>query len=571
MSDFPPPFVPPSLTVPLPPPEVGEGSPWAPIDAENRDRILDWWRAWWRRVFFPWLASFIAALNTWLEAAEAYIIAHAISGYSWRVTATALDPIIGHTTAAVFVVDQAFRPLVIGDLVMDEGEANTYGEITAVIDPTHATVTTLGTLKGLTGHGWWVTATPISASGTTDVVLTAEADRLPQVNDLVSDESSVLRYGIVTVVIDPTHVTVSPLGVLRGLPGFGWWATTTPITHSGTTDVVLSAGPDRLPQINDLVVDDTTSSAYGEITAVADPTHVTVAYVNTLQGPPGDTTGTVVSVVAGTGITVDNTDPENPVVSADLTTAVESVVAGSHVTVDSTDPLNPVVAAPGSTVYNAPDTLVLRDSDGYTNVKDPVAGHQAASKSYVDSNFEPVGGGVQSVDTTSAFLHVDNTDPHNPVVTIPPLDNPGLNAVYSYVVAFHNNQSSDGKWGIEDTTNTGRGQWFAGVGNAGTAQMGGGNTQGDSHVISREFVEFSALATTGTFAGDVAVVEVQPIGVNYNMISSGGRGPSAGLPQYEAVNLPNYGLNDTRRGALAFNLTTGRPCFYDGVLTWTDL
>jgi len=288
MSDFPGPFDPPELDVPLPPPEVGFGSPWAPADGENRDRILDWWRMWWRRVFFPWLSAFLAALNAWLEAAEAYIIAHAISGYSWRTTATVLDPVVGHTTAATFTgVDQAFRPLVVGDLVADETAAKTYGEITAVIDATHATVTTLGKLSGLDGHSWWTTTTPISATGTTDVTLTAEAGRLPQVGDFVSDQTSALRYGEVTALIDATHVTVAPLGVLRGLAGFGWWVTATTIAHTGTTDVVLSSGPDRLPQINDLVVDETPSSAYGEIIAVGDATHVTVAYVNTLEGPAG--------------------------------------------------------------------------------------------------------------------------------------------------------------------------------------------------------------------------------------------------------------------------------------------
>lgn len=50
------------------------------------------------------------------------------------------------------------------------------------------------------------------------------------------------------------------------------------------------------------------------------------------------------SVVAGSGISVDNTDPKNPVVSND---GVLSVVAGAGVSVDNTDPQNPVVSATG--------------------------------------------------------------------------------------------------------------------------------------------------------------------------------------------------------------------------------
>lgn len=285
--DFPGPFDPPSLTVPLPPPEVGEGSPWAPADGENRDRILDWWRAWWRRVFFPWLVRFLAYLNAWLLAAENYIKAHAISGYSWRTTTTDLAE-SGTTTGVAFTnVDQAYRPLVVGDMVSDQSPFERYGIITAVTDPTHATVETLGQLHGVAGHGWWITQTPISATGPTTVTLPAMTDRLPQVNDLVSDTTSALRYGEVTAVVDDTHVTVTPLGQLRGLAGFGWWSTATPIAHTGTTAVVLASGPDREPQINDLVVDESEQSAYGEITVVTDTTHVTVAYIGILQGPAG--------------------------------------------------------------------------------------------------------------------------------------------------------------------------------------------------------------------------------------------------------------------------------------------
>jgi hypothetical protein len=570
-----------SPTVDLNPPMVGTASPFIHVDGQNRDLILESIRAWLRTVLYEWTKAWQAYLEYWLALvaawlnefvveADAYITDHAISGYSTRLTATPLNPT--GTTVVVFAgVDVDHRPVVVGDIAIDESDDSRYGIVTSVIDTTHAVVQVTGSIKGRAGHGWWVTATTISASGTTDVVLTAESDRVPQVNDLVSDLSSALRYGIITVVSDPTHVTVAPLGTLRGLPGFGWWATTTPITHSGTTPVVLSSGPDRLPQVNDLVVDDTASAAFGEITVVTDATHVTVAYVGTLQGPPGDTTGTVVTVQAGTGITVDNTDPENPVVSADISSAVLSVQPGVNVDVDSTDPLNPIVSAPGSTTYNDPSTLAARDSDGRISAVDPIAGHNVATKSYVDSNFSPAGSGVQSVETTSDFLEVDNTDPHNPVVTIPALDNPGLNAGSSYVIAFHNNQASDGKWGLQDATNTDRGLYFAAAGNASDAVIGGGNTQGDSYVRTREFIVLSSVNTLGTFAGDVTVVEFKPNGPRFNMTATGGRGAGQGLPQYAAVDLPNFGIGGDNAGAMAFNTTTGRPCFYDGISAWTDL
>lgn len=218
-----PPFVPPeppeppTLNVPLPPPEVGFGSPWAPADAENRDRILDWWRMWWRRVFFPWLAAFLAWLKAWLDAAAEYITQHAVNGHSWWKTDT---PIVPETITVVTISPaDEFRPLLVGDLVSDTTRDVNYGRIVAVVDATHAEVEWIGSLLGLPGYGWWSTATEIAPSGTTPVVLAASPDREPQVNDLVVSTAESDNYGRIVSVTDPTHVVVEYLGSLRGPAG----------------------------------------------------------------------------------------------------------------------------------------------------------------------------------------------------------------------------------------------------------------------------------------------------------------------------------------------------------------
>lgn len=51
---------------------------------------------------------------------------------------------------------------------------------------------------------------------------------------------------------------------------------------------------------------------------------------------------------AGTGITVDNSDPKKPIINATGGGGgggIESVVAGDNVKVDDTDPLNPIINA----------------------------------------------------------------------------------------------------------------------------------------------------------------------------------------------------------------------------------
>lgn len=64
--------------------------------------------------------------------------------------------------------------------------------------------------------------------------------------------------------------------------------------------------------------------------------------------------GSVATIVPGTGIDVDDTDPVNPVVSLDSASiaslaladsAVQSIVPGANVSVDDTDPQNPIVSA----------------------------------------------------------------------------------------------------------------------------------------------------------------------------------------------------------------------------------
>lgn len=331
------PTPPPALDVPLAPPEVGFGSPWAPADGENRDRILDWWRMWWRRVFFPWVIAWTAYwdaqwtrlalyINTWISAADEYIIEHAIAGYSFRTTAT---PIAATGTTDVVITvgeDTDHRPLVVGDLVVDETQDSRFGVITVVIDDTHATVAVLGAFKGYAGHGWWVTATVIAHAGTTAVILPIDATRIPQVGDIVVDSSASAAWGAITIVTDATHATVAYIGTLQG-----------PIGPQGDPG---DPGPQGDPGLVQAVI------AGDNITVDStDPANPIVS-----AGSAGSSL--VETVVAGDNIAVDSTDPANPIVSA--VGVVNSVVAGDNVAVDSTDPANPIVIVDGAGFAGAP-------------------------------------------------------------------------------------------------------------------------------------------------------------------------------------------------------------------------
>jgi len=63
--------------------------------------------------------------------------------------------------------------------------------------------------------------------------------------------------------------------------------------------------------------------------------------------------GQVDSIVAGSNVTVDNTDPVNPVVSSSASGGqVDSIVAGTNVTIDNTDPINPIINSAGGTALS---------------------------------------------------------------------------------------------------------------------------------------------------------------------------------------------------------------------------
>jgi hypothetical protein len=263
-----------SPSIPLNPPMVGSINPFQHVDGNNRDIILEAIRTWVRVSLLPWTTSWqeqltewegdvATQLDAWMVLADDYITAHAISGLSFRSTVTDIAP-EGTTNVVLANVDETLRPVVVGDLVLDNSTDSNYGIVTVVIDDTHATVLYVGSLRGLPGFSWRLTPTPIAPEGTTNVVLSADNIRPFSLGDLVLDTAGDGNFGIVTTLIDATHVTVTYAGSLIGPQG-----------------------------------------------------------IQGIQGEPGTngTNGTnghdglMTSVVAGTGIAVDSTDPANPIVS----------------------------------------------------------------------------------------------------------------------------------------------------------------------------------------------------------------------------------------------------------------
>ncbi len=87
-------------------------------------------------------------------------------------------------------------------------------------------------------------------------------------------------------------------------------------------------------------------SVSGGVQTIVAGTNITVDDTDPAN-PIVSSTGSVISVNSGVDITVDNTDPANPVVNYTGTGGVSSVVAGDHITVDNSTPSAPIVSAIG--------------------------------------------------------------------------------------------------------------------------------------------------------------------------------------------------------------------------------
>jgi hypothetical protein len=103
----------------------------------------------------------------------------------------------------------------------------------------------------------------------------------------------------------------------------------------------------------------------------------------------------VSSVVSGNNITVDNTDPANPVIST--TGVINNVSPGDNISIDYTNPANPVISAGGF-----------------------VGGVVAGSNITVD-NTDPLNPIISTTGVLNSVsggynIYVDNMDPSNPVI-----------------------------------------------------------------------------------------------------------------------------------------------------------
>lgn len=150
-----------------------------------------------------------------------------------------------------------------------------------------------------------------------------------------------------------------------------------------------------------------------------------------IQEIPGGADG-IQSVVAGSGISVDNSDPQNPVVSATgASDYVESVTgAVDEINVDNTDPQNPVLSlsatidTPGTfTVQSTVAIEAIIDDDTMAAASDTNIPTAESVKAYIDGLDN---GSVKSVSGTTEQIDVDNADPQNPVLSLSStIDAPG--------------------------------------------------------------------------------------------------------------------------------------------------
>ena len=200
-------------------------------------------------------------------------------------------------------------------------------------------------------------------------------------------------------------ITITNTGVLSNIAGTG-------ISLSGTTGnvTITNSGVTGMAITDTTFVDLSLSSATGDVTltaalsATGTPTNLNFLRGDNVWSTPAGG-GTVTSVNSGIGISVDNTDPDNPIIN---NTGVLSNIAGTGISINN--------ATGNSTITNtAPDqTVVLTGSGGIT-----------ITGTYPSFNVDSVPGGVITVTAgtnisitgTASDPIINNTAPDQ-VVTI---------------------------------------------------------------------------------------------------------------------------------------------------------
>lgn len=109
----------------------------------------------------------------------------------------------------------------------------------------------------------------------------------------------------------------------------------------------FNAGTNRKVLLQDAL--DLASGGSGTVETIVAGANISVDDTDPAN-PIVSASGVLETIVAGTNITVDDTDPANPIISSSGggSGTVETIVAGTNITVDDTDPANPIVSATGS-------------------------------------------------------------------------------------------------------------------------------------------------------------------------------------------------------------------------------
>jgi len=146
----------------------------------------------------------------------------------------------------------------------------------------------------------------------------------------------------------------------------------------------------------------------------------TSAFATAAQGTKADTA--LQGLTQGTNITIDATDPKNPVISS--TAGLNNVSQGSNVTIDYTDPKNPVISA-----TRALNSVVQGDniSIDTTNPANPIISALVPLKNVVEGNNVTIDYSDPENPTISASgninslvegtnIVIDTSDPQNPII-----------------------------------------------------------------------------------------------------------------------------------------------------------
>jgi len=211
--------------VPLNPPMIGTADPFNRVDGQNRDTVIAAIRAWFRKIFLPWLAAWTEFWTNWRTKlindwnTFRLSIVNWLNGWTHAIEVW-IDDVL--TQMENYILEHTINTISIGEIATGAPGSYADASITGTINDV---VVNFTIPRGYNGRGWFSIDQQIPVDGSIIDAVVVNNDA-PNYHDFAISVGSG-NYGYITDVISKISenqwaVKVQYIDTLRGSPGIAY-------------------------------------------------------------------------------------------------------------------------------------------------------------------------------------------------------------------------------------------------------------------------------------------------------------------------------------------------------------